>query len=146
MRVSVFKPQKALGVWRSILWSRCLSELLEPAQPGQLSCQKGESCEAVGASWIFMGQSYCKNLSSCVGFGVTVSIQTQVAQKVQKTSSSELNKTVMVHISAEELQLVPLSSRANCPGYECVCVSAGVCVLSNQIHLTKFCGVLLRLN
>lgn len=84
MRVSVFKPQRALEVRRSILWSRCLSELLEPAQPSQLSCQKGESCETVGASWICMGQSDCKNWGSCAGFGVTVSIQTQGAQKVCK--------------------------------------------------------------
>lgn len=65
---------------------------------------------------------------------------------VKAKSSSELNKTVLVHISAEEVQLVPLSSRANCPRYACVRVSAGVCVLSNRIHLTKFCGVLLHLN
>lgn len=70
-----------------------------------------------------MGQSYCKNWSSCAGFGVTVSIQTQGGQKACKRQNlSDLSKTVLVHISAEEVRLVPLSSRANCPGYACVSV------------------------
>lgn len=89
MRVSVFKPQRALKVRRSILRSRCLSELFEPAQLGQLSCQKGDSCETAGASWICMGQSYYKNWGSCAGFGMTVFIQTQGVQKLCKRQELE---------------------------------------------------------
>lgn len=151
MRVSVFKPQTALEVRRSILEFRCLSELLEFAQQGQLSCQKGHSCETAGTSWICMGQSYCKNWGSCVGFGVAASIQTQGVQKVHERQrvnwTKPFCKTVWFtsHLKGSSwfLSLPEPTVLGMCV---CVCVSVGVYVLSQQIYLTKFWVVLLCLN
>lgn len=63
-----------------------------------------------------------------------------------KKSSSELDKTVLVHLSAEEVQLVPLSSRANCPVCGCGCVGC-VCFEQKNPHYLNsvvFCCIWIK--
>lgn len=61
------RPDACLNCWSLHIWASCLASK--------------EPRETAGALWVCMGQSYCKNWCSCAGFGVTVSIQTQGAQK-----------------------------------------------------------------
>lgn len=134
MRVSVFKPQTALEVRRSILGSRCLSELLEPAQLGQLSCQKGHLWdsrrfldlhgpellqEAVLLWWLWRDCFHTDPGSKKKGAWETTA---------RVSWTKPFCKTVLVHISFEGIPLVPLSSRAKGPGYVCARQCGCACV------------------
>lgn len=152
MRVSVFKPQTALGVWRSILRFRCLSELLEFAQQDQLSCQKGRSCETAGTSWICMGQSYCKNQGSWVGFGVSASIQTQGVAKGALKTVCELNQAFLQDSFGSHLiwkDPVGSSLFQSQLSWVCVCACQCECVCfepTNLLNQIFSCSVVFKLS
>lgn len=140
------KPQRAPGVWRSIPWSRCLSELLEPAHLGQLSCQQGalwDSRRSLGLHGPELLQELgflCWLWSDCF----------HPDPGSPKRARVSWTREFWFISQPKRLQLVPLSSRANCPVCMCVCVSGRVCVFSKKKKkkstLLKFCGVLLHLN
>lgn len=151
MRVSVFKPQTALEVRRSILGSRCLSELLEPAQLGQLSCQKGHLWdsrrfldlhgpellqEAMLLWWLWR---------DCFHTDPGSKKKVHERQQLEWVEPSLFARQFWFtsHLKGSRWFLSLPEPRV--PGM-CVRVSAGVHVSSDQIHLTKFCGVLLCLN
>lgn len=105
-------PDACLNCWSLHIWASCLAS--------------EEPRETAGALWVCMGQSCCKNWGSC---GWLWSDCFHPDPGSPKRARASWTRQFWFISQPKRSQLVPLSSRANCPVCVCVCVLvSGGCV------------------